>query len=80
MGLKMTKCPKGRVQKKSDIYHFSRGGVSGGQLSLFFSLSRNDFYAILDHKNFSCIGGYPLPKVPLAPPGVPSATYDGVCL
>ena len=29
------------------------GGVCEGYLSLF--LSKNDFYAILDHKNFSCI-------------------------
>ena len=40
--------------KKMIIITFGEWGVSEGHLSLFF-WSKNDFHAILDHKNFSCI-------------------------
>ena len=46
--------PKGRLQK-SDFYHFLGGG--GGLVGAnyhFFSLSKNEFQAILDHKVCQC--------------------------
>ena len=43
--------------KRSDFYHFLGG--SGGANYHFFSLSRNDFQAILDHKIFSYLVSQP---------------------
>ena len=47
-----------KKKKKSDFYHFLGGG-QWLQKIIYFSLSRNDFQAILDQKNFSCLGGHP---------------------